>query len=624
MITKILVNRIRPFLDDLISPNQNSFIPGRGSEVNFIIASEIIHSMNKKKGKKGLFPLKLDLEKAYDRLEWSFIEHCLLYFHFSSDSIQLIMSCVSSVSTAIQINGSRTQKFEPSRGIRQGDPLSPYLFILCLEYLSRKIHEACNNKEWAPFRVRRNATKISHLMFADDILLFGEASLSTLTTMNATLHSFFHLSGQKIDESKSMLYFSPNTPMDIKDEFEQELNILSTNDLGTYLGFPLCHRKPSKNKLSFLIDKMASKLSSWKARALSKAGKMILINSTLQSIPRYLMHPIALPASFIAKLDSICSNFFWNGKDNKKKINWIAWKNICKPKSLGGLGCMSNKNINMINLARLCWKLDNDTMWAAKIIHEKYVNNKDYPTSFKRGSHIWKSIGLGWDLYKNSLAWKIGNGESINLWNDKWLLGENLRSTVQGPLLPHELDLKLSSLKDNDILRISSINIPAETLIKIRNTQFINKNDETYCLWTKNSLFSSKMALDSILDSPKDGSWDWIWKCPGYLKMRFLFWQIWWGRMPSNVNINMRIPNVNKFCNFCHYMEEDMNHILRVCATEIWAGLKLKNCLSTTFNEWLKTNLSECVISSLANLPVNVIFGFAIWFIWIRRNSWVF
>ena len=262
MITKILVNRIRPYLDDLISPNQNSFIPGRGSEVNFIIATVIIHSMNKKKGKKGLFALKLDLEKTYDRLEWPFIKHCLHYFHFSNESIDIIMSCVTSVSTAIQINGTRTQKFEPSRGIRQGDPLSPYLFILCLEYLSRKIHEACANKDWVPFKVRRNTSEISHLMFADDILLFGEASLSTLSTMKAILRSFFHLSGQKINESKSMLYFSPNTAIDVRDEFEQELNILSTKDLGSYLGFPLCHRKPSKNKLSFLIDKMSSKLAS--------------------------------------------------------------------------------------------------------------------------------------------------------------------------------------------------------------------------------------------------------------------------------------------------------------------------------------------------------------------------
>lgn len=154
IITKILVQRIRPYLKDIISPNHNSFIPGRGSEENFIIASEILHTMNKKKGKKGLFALKLDLEKAYDRLEWPFIEHCLKRLNFTYDSIKLIMSCVNAGQSCFQVNGNRTNDFTPSRGIRQGDPLSPHLFIICLEYLSRTIHEACASKVWTPFRVR--------------------------------------------------------------------------------------------------------------------------------------------------------------------------------------------------------------------------------------------------------------------------------------------------------------------------------------------------------------------------------------------------------------------------------------------------------------------------------------
>ncbi|XP_048504301.1 uncharacterized protein LOC125499483 [Beta vulgaris subsp. vulgaris] len=134
------------------------------------------------------------------------------------------------------------------------------------------------------------------------------------------------------------------------------------------------------------------------------------------------------------------------------------------------------------------------------------------------------------------------------------------------------------------------------------------------------------MALDSILDYPNVVPSDWIWKSPGYPKMQLFLWQMWWGRMPSNVNIHKRIPTTNKFCIFCPHMEEDMNHILRSCprATEIWVGLKINLLRSNQLNDWLNLNLNNCEISPFAKVPINVIFGFALWFLWIRRNSWVF
>lgn len=142
-----------------------------------------------------------------------------------------------------------------------------------------------------------------------------------------------------------MLYFSPNTSIDMRDDFEQEMNICSTNDLGIYLGFPLCHRKPSKNKLTFIIDKVASKLASWKAKSLNKAGRTILINAALQAIPRYYMHMIDFPIAIKNKLDSLCSNFFWTSKDKGKK-NYLDCleKKLCPKKLRGAWGLNSQKH----------------------------------------------------------------------------------------------------------------------------------------------------------------------------------------------------------------------------------------------------------------------------------------
>ncbi|GKV21615.1 hypothetical protein SLEP1_g31576 [Rubroshorea leprosula] len=139
IISKILVNRIKPILESLISPCQASFVPGRKGTDNILILQELVHSFSNKRGKVGDVIVKLDLEKAYDRLEWSFIREALVYFQFPHRVIDLIMSCISTSHITILVNGGKTEKLTPSRGIRQGDPLSPYLFILCMEFLSIKI-----------------------------------------------------------------------------------------------------------------------------------------------------------------------------------------------------------------------------------------------------------------------------------------------------------------------------------------------------------------------------------------------------------------------------------------------------------------------------------------------------
>ena len=136
IISKLLANRLKQVLNKLISPWKTAFIPGHNIQENTFIAQEILHSMKKKKGKTGWLALKIDMEKAYDRLEWNFLEKVLHCFGFSSIWIQWVMQCVSTTSFSILINGSPFGFFKPQRGVRQGKPLSPFLFVLAAEVLA--------------------------------------------------------------------------------------------------------------------------------------------------------------------------------------------------------------------------------------------------------------------------------------------------------------------------------------------------------------------------------------------------------------------------------------------------------------------------------------------------------
>ena len=187
VVTKMIVIRLRPLLPNLISPLQTAFVPERMGVDNMIIAQELIHTISLKKGQAGFMAIKIDLEKTYDKLEWHFLHDMLKLYSFPSHLIKLIMSCVST----------------PSRGIRQEDPLSPYLFILCMEMLGFLISEKCSANLWDPMKASRNGPVFSHLFFTDDLLLFAKADLKNCCNIRETLDTFCELSGQKVSLAKS-------------------------------------------------------------------------------------------------------------------------------------------------------------------------------------------------------------------------------------------------------------------------------------------------------------------------------------------------------------------------------------------------------------------------------------
>ena len=168
LCSKTMANCLRLVLDEVISTEQSAFVPGRLITNNVLIAYECIHYLRNKKGKTGGCAVKLDMAKAYDRVEWRYLESIMRALGFPESWCSLVMKCVTSVSFSVRVNGVFSEEFKPSRGIRQGDPISPYLFLLCSEGLS------CMLKSIGPLyvsrgvRVSRYSPWISHLLFADD------------------------------------------------------------------------------------------------------------------------------------------------------------------------------------------------------------------------------------------------------------------------------------------------------------------------------------------------------------------------------------------------------------------------------------------------------------------------
>jgi len=191
IIAKILVNRMRPVLGKIIDPVQSAFVPNRSIHDNILLTHEVINKFRNMKGKKSWIALKLDMKKAYDKVEWNFLFEALKQLGFHPRWIHWIKECISTVSYSIIVDDEVTDFFFSSRRILQGDPLSPYLFLIYMEVLTRELRKAHNTKKCGiGFKISPRAAQIPCLLFVDDSFIFCRSNLESCQRLNRLLVNF--------------------------------------------------------------------------------------------------------------------------------------------------------------------------------------------------------------------------------------------------------------------------------------------------------------------------------------------------------------------------------------------------------------------------------------------------
>ena len=311
IISKVLCQRLKKVLPNLISETHAAFVAGRQILDNVMIAQEMFHVLRTKpSGRNKRMAIMTDMSKSYDRMEWTFIEAVLRKLGFSETWITWIMRCVTSVKYKVLMNGQPRGNIVPSRGLRQGDPLNPFIFILCTEALASHLNQAESQGKITGMCVTPTCLSVSHLVFADDSRFFCKAEPRECEEVMKVVKRYGKTSGQCINFDKSSLLFGKQINATSRQEIKDALGIQNEGGMGTYLGIPE-DISGSKCKLFvFLKDKLMHRVNGWTCGWLSQGEKEVLMKSILLALPTYAMSTFLLPLEICENLASAIAKFW--------------------------------------------------------------------------------------------------------------------------------------------------------------------------------------------------------------------------------------------------------------------------------------------------------------------------
>ncbi|KAI0502664.1 hypothetical protein KFK09_017620 [Dendrobium nobile] len=301
---------------------------GRSISDHLLLAQEIFNKLRYSKACNGFLAIKVDMEQAYDSMCWATLKKMMADLGFPTRFVNLVMECILDPRYSILINGSNSNWIEGKSGFRQGCPLSPFLFILCSQLLSNAFHSRGAD---VGIRISSNSQKISHILFANDILLFMEAKVSSMKKVREIVEGYCKWTGQNINYHKSSFVCGSSVERRRKVQISRFMGIKLVEEI-EYLGTKLALRRLRKVDFQVLLDKSSKKINAWGNRYISLAGRLVLIKSVYLSLPIFIMTHSLIPLKTLMEFEKICKDFIWNKCDGKQGIHYVTWEHLYKPK----------------------------------------------------------------------------------------------------------------------------------------------------------------------------------------------------------------------------------------------------------------------------------------------------
>ncbi|KAL2224004.1 UNVERIFIED_CONTAM: hypothetical protein Sindi_3039800 [Sesamum indicum] len=425
IIAKLLVRRLGVVLDKIISPCQGAFIPGRSIGDNILLAQELLTGYNQVR----LPPrctLKVDIRKAYDTVEWDFLLAVLQLFGFPQTFTKWIEECVMTAAFSIGLNGNSHGFFTGARGLRQGDPLSPYLFVLVIEVLHLGLLQLIEQDLQFSYHWKCEPAKVIQLGFADDLLLLCRADLDSLRILKRGLDRFAEWSGLLLNVQKSHVIIS-RSAQGWKDQILAIMGFQEGQLPMRYLGLPLLSSRLSISDCQPLLLNIDDRINGWEGISLSYAGPMSI----------YWASAFILPKAIIKQIEKRFRTLLWKGTSTPGYTK-VAWKDVCKQFNEGGQGI---KDIGILNRSLIAKKLsdvircDRTSIWVEWLKQGRLHNTSIWTINEKGGSWGWRKMLRLRSSILPMTEFLIGERRSFYLWKDPWHLGPLIARFPRGPSL---------------------------------------------------------------------------------------------------------------------------------------------------------------------------------------------